>query len=262
MTRILIADDQIPEGKLKSENEVRDYYMALHKDSPLATEFAEGCVFFHRLIIQLRDRAYEVDCANTPEAARDFVRCKTYDAIILDLGWWALKDQPERMSLGWQIAKQLRESSSAPILMFSNRFLANDELAKTAAENHLLPIYKSYDEACAKYLLLMIRWATHRAALAEQLRGEQQRLLGEKQRIALRMYSQLSKVLLISIALGGFLVIVTLIYVLQNNSAVTLASTVFGLVSSFISAVIYNYVRKYEESINAYSMGGDPSAKH
>jgi CheY-like chemotaxis protein len=87
MTRILIADDQVPDSTLSSENEVRDHYMALYQDP----EFAMGFVFLRRLILLLRERAYELDCANTPDAARDFAKRNTYDAIILDLGWWTLE---------------------------------------------------------------------------------------------------------------------------------------------------------------------------
>ena len=120
--------------------------------------------------------------------------------------------------------------------------MTNDELPKTAAENHLLPIYKSHDEACAKHLLFTIRWITDRRTLAEQLRAEQKIY-------ALRMYRRLSNALIGSIVVGWILVAVTLIFVLRNNSEVTLASTVFGLVSSFISGAIYRYVREYQKSL-------------
>jgi hypothetical protein len=248
MARLLIADDQVPDSNLASDKEVRDHYIAVHQNDELAEEFAEGCVSLRRLILLLEDRAYKVDCANTPDAALDLAKRNTYDAIILDLGWWALKEKPYavRMRLGYEIAEQLRAINSfTPILMFSSRFYEDDQLAQTAADNRLLPVYKSDDEECRKHMLVTIRWVLNQRTLTEHVRVENEHVRIEAKKFALRMYRLLSAVLIGSIALGGILAGVTLVYVLRNNSELTLASTLFGLISSFISGSIYVYVHKF-----------------
>src|SRR2546423_10800041 len=155
MTRILIADDLIPERSFSSDQEVRNHYLMKYKDDRNAVELAEWFVFFRKLMLLLRERGYEVDGANTPVTALDFVKRNTYDAIVLDLGWYTLENMSydDKMLLGFSIADQIRQYSPAQILMFSNRFPERSDLAATAAEKGLLPVYKSHDEACMYHLL-------------------------------------------------------------------------------------------------------------
>ncbi len=82
MQRVLIADDQVPDSKLSSDEEIRDHYTKLYKDR----EFAEGFVFIRKLINLLRARGYSVDCADTPAKVIDLVKNETYDVVVLDLG--------------------------------------------------------------------------------------------------------------------------------------------------------------------------------
>ena len=71
MTRILIADDLIPERSFLSDQEVRNHYLMKYKDDRNAVELAEWFVFFRKLMLLLRERGYEVDGANTPVTALD-----------------------------------------------------------------------------------------------------------------------------------------------------------------------------------------------
>jgi CheY-like chemotaxis protein len=255
MTRLLIADDQIPNTDLSSEKEVRDCYLKIYPHADDDDDFAEGFVFFHRLIHLLRERAYEVDCASTPAAALEFAKRNTYDAVILDLGWYTMEAMPypERMILGWQIADQIRQNSSAPILMFSARFYEDDELARTAAEKGLLPVYKTFDEECQKHLLVTIRWATLNKTVAARSAEERQvhadRMDREQKNHALWMYRWLSNVLLSSIAFSVILLGTTAVFLLKNDVKVTVASAVFGLVSTFISSTVYQNIGRYQKSL-------------
>ena len=244
MPRVLIADDQIPDNELLSDQDVRDHYSTLYGQDADGREFIEGFVFLRKLTLLLRDRGYDVDCANTPAAVLHLATHNTYDAIILDLGWYTVENMSydDRMRYGFSIADQIRQHSSAPILMFSNRFPERNDLAETAAGKGLLPVYKSDDEACKLHLLVAMKWVMHGRTLADRLREEQKMH-------ALRMYRLLSYVLVIAIAAGVILLGTTTIAVVIRNGDLTLASSLFGIVSSFISVGIYRYVSEYEKSI-------------
>ncbi len=240
MQRVLIADDQVPDSKLSSDEEIRDHYTKLYKD----TEFAEGFVFIRKLINLLRARGYSVDCADTPAKVIDLVKNETYDVVVLDLGWYTIENIPydDRMILGWQLAEGIHRNSSAQILMFSNRFYDDQELARTAAEKGCLPVYKSYDEACARNLLVTILWAILKKSLTETLRDEQKLY-------SFRMYRRLSNVLFVSIVSSLLLLLSTVVLVVTNQTTSTIASSIFGVVATFVSGVIYKYVAAYQKAI-------------
>jgi hypothetical protein len=128
--------------------------------------------------------------------------------------------------------------------MFSARFYEDDDLARTAAEKGLLPVYKSYDKACAAHLLVSIRWITQKKELTDRIRDEQKIF-------ALRMYRRLSEVLLGSIVFSVILVGVTVFCVWTNNVNVTAASSLFGVISTFISGAIYKYAGEYQKALGA-----------
>jgi CheY-like chemotaxis protein len=245
MIRLLIADDQVPDTTLSSDQKIRERYSALYHDDPNRDDIVEWTLFLRKLVHLLQAQAYQVDCANTPRAVLDLTKRNTYDAIILDLGWYALKEKPygERMVYGYQLGNQIRQNlPAAPILMFSNRYYDDDNLARTAAENGFLPVYKSRDEVCMKHLLVTIRWLLDKTTFDDRMR--------EKRKAhEFRMYQLLSFALLGSIALSWILMGITVRYVLRNDLEVTAAATIFGLVSSFISHSIYRYVNQYRKSL-------------
>ena len=240
MHRLLIADDQVPDSSLSSEEEIRNYYLKLYKDSG----FAEGFVFMRKLIKLARERGYEVDCVSTPPKVIDLVKKETYEVVVLDLGWYTFDKLPydERMVLGWKLAKEIQQNSSAQILMFSNRFFEDQELARTAAEMGCLPVYKSYDEVCARNMLVTILWATLRKNLADTLTNE-------RKIHSFRMYRRLSNVLLASIMSSVILLLATVVLVVRNAAQTTVASSIFGVVAVFFSRGIYKYVSAYQKSI-------------
>jgi hypothetical protein len=240
MQRLLIADDQVPDSNLSSENEIRDHYARLYRDQG----FAEGFVFLRKLINLLRARGYNVDCANTPDKVIDLVKTETYNVVVLDLGWYAIDNMPkdDKMILGWELADEIQRNSSARILMFSNRFYEDQELARTAAEKGYLPVYKSYDDACARNLLVTIRWAALQKSHTETL-SEEQKIY------SFRMYRRLSNVLLASIISSLVLLLITVILVVTNKTETTIASSIFGVIATFVSGVIYKYVDAYKKNI-------------
>jgi hypothetical protein len=126
--------------------------------------------------------------------------------------------------------------------MFSNRFYEDQELSKTAAEKGCLPVYKSYDEACARNLIVTVRWATLQKNPTETLSDEQKIY-------SFRMYRRLSNVLLVSIISSLLLLVFTVVLVVTNRTASTIASSVFGVVATFVSGVIYKYVAAYQKTI-------------
>jgi hypothetical protein len=245
MSRLLIADDLIPDSKLSSDKEVYDHYSTVFKDDPHVRELADWFVFFRRLVLLFRERGCDVDTANTPASALDLAKRHTYDAIVLDLGWYTVEHMPydDKMLLGFSIADQMRQHCSAPILMFSNRFVERNELATTAAEKGLLPIYKSHDQSCIYHLLVTINWLTNRRTLAERMRDE-------RKVYDLRMYRRLSEILLASIAFSVILLGITSITVLMKYADVQLVSSLFGIVSTALSGIIYKYVVEYRKSID------------
>jgi CheY-like chemotaxis protein len=236
MARLLIADDQIPESNLSSEQEIMDEYTKRYDAG-----FAAGFVFMHSLVRMLKDEGYEVDCANTPSKAIELAKKYKYDVIVLDLGWFTA-DLPDddKMRLGFPIAKEVRTGSSAPIIMFSSRFATNEKLAETAAEAGLLPFYKGYDDASAKHLLVAIRWAALNKSFD----------LGMKEQIKLysfRMYRRLSGVLLGAIVCSVVLLLVSVALAAARNNAGAYISSAFGVVSTFINGAIYKYVSEYRD---------------
>lgn len=252
MTRVLLADDQAPDPKFDhlSDAELRQHYLEKYDDQG----FAEGFVFLRELARRLGELGYEVDCANTPEeAVRQCAKHDNiYDVVILDLGWYTVTTMlyDQRMRLGWKIADDVRQHQSAPILMFSNRFLKDDRLAQTTAEKGLLPVYKTSDAACADHLLVTVRWAASTRSAAELL--EQQRKLlelrvAQEERLrSLRMYRWLSEILLGSIVLSVALIAVTVVFMLvYPDRDAAGVSSVLGLLSTFISGVVYQFIRYY-----------------
>ena len=240
MHRLLIADDQVPDSSLSSEEEIRNHYLKLYKDSG----FAEGFVFMRKLIKLAGERGYKVDCASTPSEVIALVKKETYDVVVLDLGWYTFDKLPydDRMVLGWKLAEDIQQNSSAQILIFSNRFFEMPELARTAAEKGYLPVYKSYDEICSRNALVTIQWATVRKNPAETL-------INERRIQAFRMYRRLSNVLLASIISAVVLLLATVVLVVRNAAQTTVASSIFGVVAVFFSRVIYKYVSAYQKSI-------------
>src|SRR5438067_1527379 len=70
MARLLIADDQVPDRKFLSDQEIRDHYLRALGGQQHA-KFVEGFVYLRGLIRLLGDNGYEVDCATTPEVVID-----------------------------------------------------------------------------------------------------------------------------------------------------------------------------------------------
>ena len=278
MTLVLLADDQAPDPKLGhlSDAELRRHCLEEYKDL-LAEEkisdagkadFAEGFVFFRKLVNQLLEEGYAVDCVTSPEEAIEKAKSNVYDVIILDLGWFTVRTKPyeEKMLLGWKIADDLRQQhQSAPILVFSNRFWKETPRAQTTAQKGLLPVYKTNDEACASHLLVTVRWAAYapkmleeRRKLAEQLATERRLVLEERQRVveleakasSLQTSQRLSLILLGSIVLNVALIAVTVVFMLvYPDREVAKVPSVLGLLSTLISGGIFAYIRYYRRGL-------------
>jgi len=237
MYRLLIADDQVPDSNLSSDQEIKEHYMRRYQDSG----FAAGFVFMYNLMNLLKTQGYEVDSANTPAKAIELVKRSSYDVIILDLGWWTAKKK-DKMILGWQIAKEMQRNSPAQILMFSNRFYEDQELAETTAEMGCLPVYKSYDDACTKNLVVTIRWATLRKAPGQVLDEE-------TKAYSFKMYRRLSNVLLGTIIATVILLLVSVGLAAKGLTGPTVISTIFGAMSTLANTTIFKYVSDYRKSI-------------
>lgn len=240
MYRLLIADDQIPDCNLASEQEISDEYTKRYSDP----SFAAGFVFMHNLIRMLKNEGYQVDCANNPSAAVNLAKKNQYDVIVLDLGWFTVKDLPhdDKMLLGNNIAEEIRANSSAPIIMFSSRFLEDEKLAESAAERGLLPFYKGYDVASAKHLLVAIRWAARNKSFD----------IGISERAKLysfTMYRRLSAVLLGAIICSVVLLLVSVALAASRNDGGAYKSSAFGVVSTFINGAVYKFVCDYRDQL-------------
>lgn len=238
MSRLLIADDQIPDKSLTSEEMVMSYYLDQYDE-----KFAKGFVFLYQLAKRLKSRGYQVDCTNNLSELRRLIGKETYNAIVLDLGWWTITDMAhdDKMVLGFTLAEEIKKRSSAPILMFSNRFYDDDGLAKTAAEQGCLPVYKSYDEACMKNMLVTIRYATNIKRTTELLKDEQKLY-------AFHMYRRLSSVLLGTILTTVILLLAAVVLAALDLTAASVIASTFGFVSTFINGTIYKYVSAYRKS--------------
>jgi len=236
MYKVLIADDQVPESNLTSEDEVRNYYVQKYKD----IGFAEGFVFLYKMIKTLKAQGYEVDSVNKPDDIDNIKDIEKYNAIVLDLGWWTIEDMgyDDKMVLGWSMAEQIRKLSAAPIIMFSNRFYEDYDLAKTAADKALLPVYKSYDDACLKHILVTIRFAV-------MTRGIKELLSDEQKLYAFKMYKRLSNVLFYTISASVILLLISVVLVAIEVTATSVVSSAFGFICTFINGAIFRYVRQY-----------------
>jgi len=247
MFRLLIADDQIPDSNLSSEEDIREHYSKLYQSKG----FVEGFVFMYNLIHFLKEYNYVVDCANNRSMAITLVKTKTYDVIILDLGWY-----PD-MTLGWEIASEIQQHSSAQILMFSNRFVERKgkvdpkevsplELGKTTAAHGCLPVHKSYDKIFMDNLLIAVRWATLRKSPDELL-------VAKRKDYSFKMYRHLSNVLLGTIiaSVACLIILICLIgyaFTTGNNVEQKALASISGVIIAFINGAIYKYVREYQKS--------------
>jgi hypothetical protein len=240
MYRLLIADDQVPDSDLSSEKEVMDHYSNRYQDSG----FAAGFVFIYKLMNFLKSQGYEIDSANTPSKAIELAQKGGYHVIILDLGWWTIENMKyeDKIVLGWRLAEEMQRNSPAQILMFSNRFYEDQELAKTTAEMGCLPVYKSYDDACTKNLLVTIRWATLRKT-SGQVMDE------ETKAYSFKMYKRLSSVLLGTIIAAVILLLFSVALAAANLTKANMISSVFGAVCTFMNGALYKYVSEYRKSI-------------
>jgi len=236
MSKVLLADDQVPKADLASEDEVRHYYLDRYKDPG----FAEGFVFLYNVIRMLKSQGYEVNGINSPDGVLKEAENGEYDVIVLDLGWWTVKDMAhdDKMLLGWKLADQIRQHSAAPVIMFSNRFFEDQDLARTAAEKGLLPVYKSYDDACMKQIAVTIRSAVMTKSVKETLRDEQ-RLY------AFKMYRRLSAVLLGAITASVALLLISVTLAVVKSTTASIISSVFGFVLTFINGAVFRYIRQY-----------------
>lgn len=237
MSRVLIADDQVPKGDLGSEDEVMRHYLDEYKKP----EFATGFVFLYKMIRALKSQGYEVDGVNRPSEIVKTVEKGEYDVIVLDLGWWTVQDMgyDDKMVLGWKIAEQIKERSAAPIIMFSNRFYKDQALARTAAEKGLLPVYKSYDDACMKHIVVTIRFAVMARTVKEVV-------LDEQKLYAFKMYRRLSTVLLGAITASVVLLLSSVALAVVKLTTASVVNSVFGFVLTFINGAIFKYVRQYK----------------
>jgi CheY-like chemotaxis protein len=238
MKKILIADDQVPRGDLHTKEAIRSYYSKEYNDP----EFADGFVFLYKMIKTLKARGYSVDAVNNPKAVLKAVRKEQYDAIVLDLGWWTVTDMEydDKMILGWSLSEQLKEHSSAPIIMFSNRFFEDENLSRTAAENGLLPVYKSFDDACLKQAIVTIRYVTMKKPFSVIIQERQTNH-------AFKMYMRLSTVLLWAIVLSVVLLLVSVVLTIKKPSLDSTVSSIFGFILTFINGAIFKYIKQYKK---------------
>ena len=241
MSIVLIADDQVPKGDLGSEDEIRRYYLDEYKDP----EFAEGFVFLYKMIRTLKSQGYKVDAVSRPGDVLKSVQSEQYDAIVLDLGWWTVRDMvyDDKMVLGWSIAEQIKEHASSPIIMFSNRFFEDQDLARTAAEKGLLPVYKSYDDVCIRQVLVTIRYAV----MTKPVKPIKEAVLDEQRVYAFKMYRRLSTVLLGAIIASVALLLVSVTLAVVKLATASIVSSVFGFVLTFINGAVFRYVRQYKK---------------
>jgi CheY-like chemotaxis protein len=249
MQRVLVADDQLPNSRLVSDQAIRNRYTKLYND----TEFAEGFVFLRKVVTLLKARGYSVDSASTPDQLRALVKNNAYDVVVMDLCWFtAEKASPsDRQVLGWQLAEEIGLNSSAQIIMFSHKFYDDPDLATVAADKGCLPVYKSYDEACARNLLVTVRWATRQKA-TQGASNDEARLSAQKERdFALRMYRWLSYVLLASVASGLLLLLVTLALVVMNQTTSVIATSILGAFATFVNAIVYTAIGYYKRSLGS-----------
>lgn len=237
MIKILIADDQVPKGDLGSEDEIRRYYL----DEYNQQGFAEGFVFLYNMIRTLKSQGYKVDSVNRPDDVLKAVETGQYNVIVLDLGWWTVRGMTndDKMVLGWDIAEQIKEHSSAPIIMFSNRFFEDQDLARTAAEKGFLPVYKSYDDACMKQVIVTIRYAVMTKPIKEVVQDDQKLY-------AFKMYRRLSAVLLGAITVSVVLLLASVTLAVIKLTSASIVSSVFGFVLTFINGVIFKYIKQYK----------------
>lgn len=238
--RILVADDQVPDSSLTSEQKVLEFYRNKYNDAA----FAQGFVFLYKFIKTLKSRGYKVDATNTYTEIQGYLKSNVYNVIILDLGWYTIDDMPydDKMILGWDLADEIRKKTSTPIVMFSNRFYEDNGLARTAADKSLLPFYKSYDDECLKQIVVTIRFLATSKPLKE--------LLTEDQKLhSFNMYRRLSTILIYALVGTFTLLLFSIILSLKDFKVASILSTVFGVATSFINYTIYKYIRAYRSDI-------------
>ena len=151
-TKILFADDQIPEDKIADEDikrVVSQRYPQAQEGFILAFEKMRG------IVKALRDRNCQVTVANTHSMAMKLAGGQHFDVAIIDLGWFGddALDRSVRDSAGWEIAnrivqadKKLSPHQATARIIYSSRFASNPEISEKASKEGILPFFKVYSE--------------------------------------------------------------------------------------------------------------------
>jgi len=251
MKKILLADDQIPDDKFKTNNEILEKYRKVWNEEHKVWEddlnFANGFVFMKKMIGVLRDDGYDVTIVNKAKEIIPAVKKRKVDCVVLDLGWYLEYSlgYDEKMSLGWTIAENIQEiTPSTPIIMFSNRFPGRNDLVETAAEKHLLPIFKEEDDTCIKSLQVAIKYSITRG-------GDVKDIINEKKKtFNFEMYKTLCTVLIISIIVMSGAILGSLFLSISNVPNKSQLSIITGTISAgstFLNLIIYSYIKRFNK---------------
>src|SRR5262249_17988818 len=181
------------------------------------------------------------------EAKRAISSSKSFDVVILDLGWNGDPGPDWSDIAGWDLVKSMPTTEAGdrvPIIMYSYKFDTTESLARTAAELGALPLPKTYTEGSHQTLLCAVRFLAMRAlSRSEQLYS----LFSDSQRAYKQRERELRLAALLCLVLIGVVGLVLI------SSAVALAfgrtnQAIFGAIASVLVGTLLTFASNHARS--------------
>ena len=129
-----------------------------------------------------------------------------------------------------------------PVIMYSNRFLENDDIALGAANRKVLPIYKNYKDTCITNLIAAIKFI-------EKSREE---TIGSKvNEVDLNTYTILSKITISLFVVAVIFVVIGISLLFSGSIEAGVMTSAVSIFSSVMSGLFWKYLSKIRQNISS-----------
>lgn len=280
--RVLFADDQIPDDDIpdgKIFETIKKKFQLTDQDDGFARAF-EVMRHAKRAVSEGND----VVVARNFEEAMSLAKTQSFDAAIIDLGWYADESVADPATAGWKIGDALAEADHehpdrppTAQIVYSARFTDSPQLGEIAAKKLRLPMPKPYaerytiplgslartakndkaEDAACQSLRATLSFIEHVRASGTDRRADRMRTLdtllsaattgmtlARKREEQWNRLTQVVVTLSVLIVLAG---VVSLFFLGVPQGAVTAS---VGIVTGLISKVMYTQLQKAQNEIH------------
>lgn len=240
--KILIADDQIPDESIPEEKILEVIGSRYSGANP---GFINAFAFMRKMVNRLRDSGLEVDTCNEVSQVENMLSIHEYDIAIIDLGWYGdnhIKES-ERRFKGWEIVDHIQSSHpKLPVIMYSNRFLDNDDIAMGAAERKVLPIYKNYKDTCITNLIAAIKFIE---------KSNEETITTKLNSVDFETYTVLSKITITLFVVALIFIVIGVSLIFLKKLEVGIMTSVVSIFTSVMSGLFWKYLVKIRKNISS-----------